>query len=184
MKRGKKQIYYITLFALLGLGVPSTAQPFFDMETFPVCYDSVGVKQNLVSVNVYSLGTSKVLFQSYVNQTGQKVVPGAGTTIYDAPCYEAITEDTLNIVTYESSIPFETTIAEGLYERVMIQNIGLENQNINVDGLPIRMRPGEYYSFTSTVNPVTNVITRNPAIVLSVGTLGENNLRVTLETAD
>ena len=184
MWNAKKQIYLFTLFALLGLGVPSTAPPFFDMETFPVCYDSAGVKQNLVSVNVYSLGTSKVLFQSYVNQTGQKIVPGAGTTVYDAPCYEVITEDTLTINTFESPIPLAFTLNAGLYERIMIQNIGYDNQTLLINGISLRLRPGEYYLFTSILNPVTRIITRNPQIEVQPGIVGKNNLRITTETKD
>lgn len=178
----KKQFYLLILFALLG--APSASAQFFDMEPFPVCYDSAGVKQNIIAINVFSLGSAKVLFQSYVTQTGQKIVPGAGSTIYDAPCYEVITEDTLSIVTYESSIPIATTLAAGLYERVMIQNIGIDNHTLLVGGLSLRLRPGEYYSFTSILNPVSGVITRNPAIEIQPGILGKNNLRVTTENKD
>lgn len=166
---------------LMVLGGSLAAQPFFDMETFPVCMDSAGVKTNLVSINVYSLGTSKVLFQSYVDYEGNKVVPGGSVTVYDALCADVVAEDTLTLTTFESSLVGGYTINAGLYELVTIQNIGYENHDMLVASQAFRLRPGESYIFRSYLNPFTGMITRNPGIVISPGVLNKNNLRITLE---
>lgn len=157
---------------------------FYDIELMPVCMDSAGIRTNLASVQLYVMGRNSfdVVYQFYFDESGNKIVPGGGVTIYDSPCADVVTEDTVAAVTFESSFSIAPyTINADTYDIISIVNLGSTTHLVTVNGGAIRMLPGEAYYFHSTFDEYTRIQTRNPEIVISQGIGGENNLRVYLE---
>jgi hypothetical protein len=175
-----KFIYALFIFMMIGLA-PLSGQgllPIYDIETFPVCYDSAGVRTNLQSYNLYVMGRSEPVFQYYIDQDGDVITPDTAQTVYDAPCWEVITEIEANSITVEATYAAGFTFAANTYDIVEIVNLGYQTHNILIDGLSNRLLPGERYSFRATLDPITNEWRLNPEIEITSGTVGQNNLRV------
>lgn len=182
MKYGK---IFLAFALLVALAHDAKAQfPFYDIELQPVCMDSAGVQTTLTSAQFYVLGRNgfDVWQQFYFQEDGTKVVPGVGVTIYDAPCWEVITQDTAQVLSFESSIPVSAyTIPADTYDVVSIVNLGYDTHTVTVGNAQVfRMLPGERYIFRSTYDEYSRKVLRNPTIVLAVGTV-LNNLRVYAE---
>lgn len=177
------RVLYLYLGIMLALASPASAQ-FYDIELMTVCMDSAGVRTNLASAQLYVLGRNgfDVVFQYYFDETGAKVVPGGSVTIYDSPCEDIVTEDTVAVVTFESSFAGGVyTIPEATYDIISIVNAGATTHTIFVNGGAMRLLPGEAYYFYSTFDEFSREQTRNPEIEISQGVASVNNLRVYLE---
>lgn len=182
MKNGKK---ILSLFVFLILATGAWAQfPFYDLETQTVCQDSAGTRQNLVKVNLYILGRSDIVSTLYFDVDGSQVVPGGGVTVYDAPCWEVIQEDTVGVLTFESAFSSaDYTIQGNTYDEVSIVNLGSTTHLITfqASGGTMRLLPGEAYYFHSSFDEYSRKKMRNPTIVISQGVTGINYLRVYAE---
>lgn len=175
---------HLLTLLIVGALAPMARAQFYDIELQAVCMDSAGVRTNLASAQLYVLGRNgfDVVFQYYFDETGQKIVPGGGVTIYDSPCEEVIGEDTVAVVTFEGSFSIsDYTIPEATYDIISIVNLGATTHLVTVNGGAMRLLPGEAYYFESTFDEYTREQTRNPEIVISQGIAVLNNLRVYLE---
>jgi len=160
--------------------------PFYDIELQPVCQDSAGVKTNLVSAQLYILGRNgfDVAYQYYFDESGTKVVPGVGVTLTPGYCSEVITEDTIQLITFESAFSIsDYTIPGDTYDEVSIVNLGETTHLITfpASGGTMRLLPGEAYYFHSSYDHFYKKQMRAPTIVISQGVAGVNYLRVYAE---
>lgn len=173
---------FLIVINLLGILSPLWAQfPFYDIETFPVCYDSAGVRVTLQKVDLYVLGRDDIAKSLYFDRSGTEVVP-ADSLLLDGPCFEAVTDTIALISTFESSFSISNyTINEDTWDVVSIVNLGATTQLVTVQGGAIRMLPGERYLFTSSFDEQKRLVLRNPEIVISQGIAALNNLRVYME---
>ena len=173
---------YLIVIILLGVLGPVWAQfPFYDIETFPVCYDSAGVRVTLQKVDLYVLGRDDIAKSIYFDRSGNQVVP-ADSLLLDGPCFEAVTDTIVLATTFEGSFAFAPyTINEDTWDIVSIVNLGATTHLVTVQGGAIRMLPGERYLFESSFDEQKRLVLRNPEIVISQGIAGVNNLRVYME---
>jgi len=165
---------FILLIGTLALGGSLSAQPFYDVEVFPVCYDSAGTQVSLQSYNLYVMGRNDVVHRLYIDEDGDKVVPGGGATLYDVPCSHVITADTAAVVFGESSFALGPwyIIPADTYDIVSLYNAGIANQTVLISGNSYRMVPGESYNFVSTFDEETGEVVRNPTISITNGVTG------------
>lgn len=185
MKRGKCSILIVTLF--MALGPAAWAQfPFYDIELQPICQDSAGVQTTLTSAQLYVLGRNgfDVVYQYYFDESGNKVVPGGGVTISPGPCADVISQDTAQLITFESAFSIaDYTIPGDTYDFISIVNLGYTTHLITfpASGGTMRLLPGEAYYFRSQYDHYARKQMRNPTITISQGVAGINNLRVYAE---
>lgn len=167
---------------MLGLMAPAWAQfPFYDIETFPVCYDSAGTRITLQKVDLYALGRNDIPKSLYFDNVGTQYFP-ADSLLFDGPCYEYVTDTIVLVETYESSLSIAPdTIPENTYDLVSINNIGYTTHTIDVQGGTMRLLPGERYLFAASFDEKKRQYVRNPRIIISQGTVGINNMRVYME---
>lgn len=183
MKKGKKSVILIVIvIGMLGFSANAWAQfPFYDIETFPVCYDSAGVRVTLQKVDLYVLGRDDIAKSLYFDRSGAEVVP-ADSLLLDGTCYEAVTDTIVLATTFESSFAGgDYTINENTWDVISIVNLGVTTQLVTVQGGAIRMLPGERYLFVSSFDEQKRLVLRNPEIEISQGVAGVNNLRVYME---
>lgn len=175
--------FFVLLFLVIGWGGSLTAQPFYDIEVFPVCYDSAGIKTSLQSYNLYVMGRNDVVHRLYIDEDGDKVVPGGGATLYDVPCDHVITSDTATVIFGESSFALGPwyIIPADTYDIVSLYNAGISTQTVFIQGQSYRMFPGEHYNFVSTFDEQTGEVKRNPTISITNGINTENYIKYYLE---
>jgi len=180
-----KNVKTLLILLVFGMALATTARAqFYDIELMPVCMDSAGVRTNLASVQLYVLGRNSfdVVYQFYFDETGTKVVPGGGVAIYDSPCEDIVTEDTVQVVTFEDPFSIsDYTIPADTYDIISIVNLGETTHLLTFAGGTMRLLPGEAYYFHSTYDEYKQEVTRNPEIVISQGVANINNLRVYME---
>jgi hypothetical protein len=176
-----KQLFLIVCFSALGL--IASAQPFYDIEAFPVCYDSAGTQTSLQAYNLYVMGRNDVVHRLYIDEDGDKVVPGGGATLYDVPCSNVITADTVRTIAFESPlIAGDYVIAADEFNLVSIANEGYTTHVIEISGQSFRINAGTHWTFQTRYDHEQQEQSRNPLIRLKQGgSISENKLRVYCE---
>ena len=186
MRQDKMWSFLIVILLGLSPAIGWAQFPFYDIELEPVCADSSGELTTLYSAQLYVLGRNgfDVVYQYYFDAQGNKVTPGGGVTISPGPCWEQVTEDTAQVLTFESAFSIANyTIPGDTYDYVSIVNQGGTTHLITFPGSggTMRLLPGEAYYFRSHFDEFYRKRMRNPTIVISQGVAGLNNLRVYAE---
>ena len=179
------KIFILLLFFVCAFAPDRANAQFYSIQTEEVCWTTgAGVDSTIYRTDFYAVQTARPTFvfdhTIGTGATTPTAVTVTGGTIRPGSCETNIDSMEMNISsTLNSFSAAPDTIAANTVYEVVIDNLGTATHNIFVDGTSVRLYPGERYQFSEYFDEKRRRMVYNPQIIITQGTAGINNTRVT-----
>ncbi|RMG99558.1 MAG: hypothetical protein D6706_05275 [Chloroflexi bacterium] len=178
-----KHLKKILLFTLLAFAAQVQAQ-FYGINVEALCWQTPsGTDSTIYAAYISAAATTRPTkihyFVPISSGTGVTSVTVSGGTLSPGPCSEQTNVDSTeaNIQNTIGYFIVADTIPANSAWKVVITNEGTTTHDIRVDGVPLRLYPGEQYRWEDYFDRNRNVWVYNPEIIIPAGISGSNNTR-------
>jgi len=170
------------LFSFLFLLNLSAQGQYYGITPEPVCWNtSGGVDSSIFYVSISAAVTTKPTSIHYFTWNGTTIIPVtvSGGTVTPGLCGSPGSMDSSMASIFGTVGYFiaPDTIDANTAHSVYITNFGSSTHDVIVDGVALRLSPGEQYRFIEYYDRLRNEWHYNPQIIITAGVSTVNNTR-------